>query len=241
VRCPVGVSVSCIAIEVRVCSSDSVGIVKAVLWRFQCNRARSRSKGEDIMVVRCPVKRLGIVRRDRSCLLEQWATIQRYAPSSEKDFWSSIPEYDARPANNEAYKKAIYMRYPGSSAKEKWSFWDLENLCRERSRIEIVNAAQFANFDRDFRKIAIALKKASLIEELEMWRWYHNGLDPFFRLRVDRRLEAKNLDRDPAVLFTMDEIFTDATFILKGMSTTSERANTEMRGSSASYKGRPLY
>jgi hypothetical protein len=76
VRCPVGVLVSCIVIEVRVCGSDSVGIVKAVLWRFQCNRARSRSKGEDIMVVQCPVKRLGIVRRDRSCLLEQWATIQ---------------------------------------------------------------------------------------------------------------------------------------------------------------------
>jgi hypothetical protein len=64
-------------IEVRVCGSDSVGIVKAVLWRVQCNWARNRSNGEDIMVVRCPVRRLGIVRRDRSCLLEQWATIQR--------------------------------------------------------------------------------------------------------------------------------------------------------------------
>jgi hypothetical protein len=77
VRCPVGVSVSSIVIEVRVCGSDSVGIDKAVLWRFLCNRARSRSNGEDIMVVRCPVRRLGIVRRDRSCMLEQWATIQR--------------------------------------------------------------------------------------------------------------------------------------------------------------------
>jgi hypothetical protein len=164
-----------------------------------------------------------------------------YAPSSEKDFWSSIPEYEARPANYEAYKKAIYMWYPGSSAKEKWSFWDLENLCRERSRIEIFNAAQFANFDRDFRKIATALKKAGLIEELKMRRWYYNGLDPIFRLRVDWRLEAKNLDRDPALLLTMDELFNDATFILKGTSTTSEHANTEMRESSASYKGHPLY
>jgi hypothetical protein len=77
VRCPVGVSVSGIVIEVRVCGSDSVGIDKAVLWRIQCNRARNRSSGEDIMVVRCPVRCLGIVRRDRSCMLEQWATIQR--------------------------------------------------------------------------------------------------------------------------------------------------------------------
>jgi len=29
------------------------------------------------MVLRCPVRRLGIVRRDRSCMLEQWATIHR--------------------------------------------------------------------------------------------------------------------------------------------------------------------
>jgi hypothetical protein len=78
VRCPVGVSVSGIVIEVRVCGSDSVHIVKAVLWRVQCNMSRSRSNGEDIMVVQCPVKRLGIVRRDRSCMLSQWATIHHY-------------------------------------------------------------------------------------------------------------------------------------------------------------------
>jgi hypothetical protein len=70
VRCPVGISVSGIVIELLICSSDSVGIDKAVLWRFQCNRVRSRSNGVGIMVVRCPVRRLGIVRRDRSCLLE---------------------------------------------------------------------------------------------------------------------------------------------------------------------------
>jgi hypothetical protein len=77
VQCPVGVSVSGIVIEVCVCGSDSVGIIKAVLWQVQCNRVRSRSNGEDTMVVRHPVKRLGIVRRDRPCMLEQWATIQR--------------------------------------------------------------------------------------------------------------------------------------------------------------------
>jgi hypothetical protein len=80
VRCPVGVSVSSIVIEVRVCGSNSVGIVKAVLWRVQCNMVRSRSNGEDIMVVQCPVRRLGIVRHDRSCMSEQWATIHRILP-----------------------------------------------------------------------------------------------------------------------------------------------------------------
>jgi hypothetical protein len=64
-------------IEVLVCCNASVGINKAVLWRVQCNRARNRSSGEDIMVVRCPVRCLGIVRCDRSCMLEQWATIHR--------------------------------------------------------------------------------------------------------------------------------------------------------------------
>jgi hypothetical protein len=48
---PIGISASCIVIEAHVCGSDSVGIGKAVLWRVQCNMARSRSNGEDIMVV----------------------------------------------------------------------------------------------------------------------------------------------------------------------------------------------
>jgi hypothetical protein len=39
--------------------------------------SKSRTNGEDIMVVQCPVRHLGIVRRDRSCMLEPWATIQR--------------------------------------------------------------------------------------------------------------------------------------------------------------------
>jgi hypothetical protein len=84
VWCPVGVSVSGIVIEARVCGSDSVGIVKAVLWQVQCNLARRRSNGEDIMVVRCPVRRLSIVRRDRSCMLEQWATIHRHSESRDR-------------------------------------------------------------------------------------------------------------------------------------------------------------
>jgi len=42
--------------------------------------ARIRSSGEDIMVVQCPVRCLGIVHHDRSCMLEQWATIQRVNP-----------------------------------------------------------------------------------------------------------------------------------------------------------------
>jgi hypothetical protein len=34
------------------------------------------------MVVQCPVRRLGIVRRDRSCMLEQWVTIHRSSSAS---------------------------------------------------------------------------------------------------------------------------------------------------------------
>jgi hypothetical protein len=77
VRCPVGVSASGIVIEARVCGNDSVGIGKAMSWRVRCNMSRSRSNSKDIMIVRCPVRCLGIERHDRSCMLEQWATIQR--------------------------------------------------------------------------------------------------------------------------------------------------------------------
>jgi hypothetical protein len=52
VQCPVGIILaSGIVIEAPVCGSDSIGIVKKVLWQVQCNMARSRSNGEDIMVV----------------------------------------------------------------------------------------------------------------------------------------------------------------------------------------------
>jgi hypothetical protein len=77
-RCPAGVSASSIVTEVHVCGNDSIGIGRAVVWQVQCNMSMSRSNGEDIMVVRCPIRRLGIVCCDRSCMSEQWATIHQY-------------------------------------------------------------------------------------------------------------------------------------------------------------------
>jgi hypothetical protein len=65
------------SVSVRQCYGES-----SVICRGVGVMARSRSNGEDIMVVRCPVRRLGIVRRDRSCMSEQWATIQRCRTSS---------------------------------------------------------------------------------------------------------------------------------------------------------------
>jgi hypothetical protein len=87
VRCPVGISASGIVIEARVCGNDSVGIGKVMLWRVQCNMSRSRSNGEDIMIVRCPVRCLSIVRCDRSCMLEQWATIHRHREGAVLVSW----------------------------------------------------------------------------------------------------------------------------------------------------------
>jgi hypothetical protein len=102
VRCPVGVSASGLVIEVRVCGNDSIGIGKAMLWQVWCNMSRSRSNGKAIMIVRCPFRCLGIVRRDRSCMLEQWATIQRVTgthseprPSYDRHHARCAPEMGA--------------------------------------------------------------------------------------------------------------------------------------------------
>jgi hypothetical protein len=43
----------------------------------------SRSNGEDIMVVQCHFRHLGIVRCDRSCMSEQWATMHHVVPVSQ--------------------------------------------------------------------------------------------------------------------------------------------------------------
>jgi hypothetical protein len=80
----------------------------------------------------------------------------------------SLPEFDATPPDYQNFKEATCVRYLGSTAAEKWMFKDLEKLCGEQAKMEITMAAQFATFNRTFRKIVMALKKAKLIEDLEM-------------------------------------------------------------------------
>jgi hypothetical protein len=92
----------------------------------------------------------------------------QYAPVQEKDVWMSLPEFNATPPNYQKFKEAICTWYLGSTAAEKWTFKDLKELCGEQAKTEITTAAQFAMFDRAFRKIAIMLKKAKLMEDLEM-------------------------------------------------------------------------
>jgi len=73
----------------------------------------------------------------------------------------------------------------------------------------------------------MVLKKAKLIEDLEMCRWYYNTLDPIFCLWLDRRLEAKNLDHDPTEPYPMNKMFDAALYILKGMPTVLDKGNLQ--------------
>jgi len=144
VQCPVGVSASGIVIEARVCGGDSVGIVMAVLWQIQCDMARSRSNGEDIMVVRCPVRRLSIVHHERSCLLEPWATIQRGRSTGDREYhamaWGgrvegAIENHVTRVRSPGQSRSFGYLTPVLNSKREHifsmWSFFPLLMLCSQ--------------------------------------------------------------------------------------------------------------
>src|SRR5882672_7176717 len=52
----------------------------------------------------------------------------RYVTRQEADFWTSLPEFEAVPANWEAYKQAIFEGYPGSTSADWWTSKDFIHL-----------------------------------------------------------------------------------------------------------------
>jgi hypothetical protein len=89
------------------------------------------------------------------------------------------------------------------------------------------NGSAVCNIRLHFPKNCDGVEEAKMIEDLEMCRWYYNTLDPIFCLRLDRRLEAKNLDHDPAEPYPMDKMFNAASYILKGTPTMLDKGDLQ--------------
>ncbi|HEV7738165.1 MAG TPA: retropepsin-like aspartic protease [Chlamydiales bacterium] len=74
---------------------------------------------------------------------------------------------------------------------------DLYSLCNVQAVQRIITRSDFANFDRDFQRIAYALADQKIAAETEIDRQYWLALDPAFRERVKNRLEIVKPDHSP--------------------------------------------
>ena len=54
--------------------------------------------------------------------------VHQYVPRQEEYFWTSLPEFEAVPADWEAYKQAIFEGYPGSTSADWWTSKDFIHL-----------------------------------------------------------------------------------------------------------------
>jgi hypothetical protein len=112
-----------------------------------------------------------------------------YMDPQDSDYIATLQEYSA--ANDwEAFIKAVFESYPGSKESDRYSIDDLYSLCNVQAVLRIVTRADFANFDRDFQRIAHALISQNIAGTSEIDRHYWAALDPAFRERLKTRLEV---------------------------------------------------
>jgi hypothetical protein len=162
-----------------------------------------------------------------------------YVPRTEGDYWRSIEEYSAVPASYTAFKRAILEAYPGSTPEEKWSLLDLERFCSSQTARQITTRGEFAQFDREFTKIAAWLKRKRIAEDTELQRWYYKAIDVSFRDRLVRRLEIVLPQHKPDEVYAYKDLREAAHHILAGTPTTLDPAASP-RATSMAYDPHPL-
>ncbi|KAG2101829.1 uncharacterized protein F5147DRAFT_561148, partial [Suillus discolor] len=141
------------------------------------------------------------------------ATI-RYAPVEESETWEMLDK--AKGKDWKKFYNALKLLYPGCEGDRHYTQNNLENLCKEQSRIPIRTHDEFGTYYRSFLKLSKFLMMNKRLAELERDRLFLDGIHETANTTICRRLEIKMIDHHPDEPYPMDQVYTAAVFLLPG-------------------------
>jgi len=120
--------------------------------------------------------------------MEKIKYAHRYVPREEADFWTSLPEFEAVPADWEAYKQAILEGYPGSTSADRWTSKDFIRLSNTQARQPITSLEEFSVFHRKISAMGSWLIKDKRLDDLEFRTLYLEAIEPGLRHQIQCHL-----------------------------------------------------
>ena len=103
----------------------------------------------------------------------------QYVLGKEADFWTLLPEFEAVPADWEAYKQAIFESYPGSTSANQWILDDFCHLLAIQTASKpITSLEDFSVFYRKILAMGSWLIKDGFLDDLEFQEGYLEAIEP---------------------------------------------------------------
>jgi len=110
--------------------------------------------------------------------MEKIKYVHRYVPRKEADLWTSLPEFEAVPADWEAYKVVIFESYPGSTSANRWSLDNFHHLLAIQASNPINSLEDFSVFHRKISAMGSWLIKDGHLDDLEFQEGYLEAIEP---------------------------------------------------------------
>src|SRR5271168_478121 len=141
----------------------------------------------------------------------------RYTDFDIEQQWKAIPEFRDSSSYTE-FKAAILFYYPEASDDFAYSFRDLELLISEYQRLGIATVPNLCEYHRRFITISNWLIDKKQSDDLEQQRNYIRAFPTPLLAAIANRLQLKNPDHHPSILYRVSEVYEAAQFILHGAS-----------------------
>src|SRR5882724_1245490 len=110
--------------------------------------------------------------------MEKIKYAHRYVPREDAEFWTSLPEFEAVPADWEADKWAIFEGYPGSTLANQWTSQDLCQLSATHVSQLITSLKEFSVFHRKISAMGSWLIKDGHVDDLGLQIIYLEAIEP---------------------------------------------------------------
>lgn len=134
--------------------------------------------------------------------------VLRYLDAEKQEEWRYLQgSGEGEPTTNAAgaavpdilniaiWRQNIINLYPGAEATERYTPVDLFTLTQKRASKEIRSRDEFAEYHRQYQKMARFMKSTSLLSEKELNVYYLTGITGNLRTLIDNRLSIKEPDR----------------------------------------------
>jgi len=97
-------------------------------------------------------------------------------PREDADFWTSLPEFEAVPADWEAYK--VFEGYPGSTSANQWTSQDLCQFSATQASQPITSLEEFSVFHRKISTMGSWLIMDGCVDDLRLQILYLEAIEP---------------------------------------------------------------
>ena len=146
-------------------------------------------------------------------------------PAQEKEDWESLPEYCATPPDWDTFKATLFRDYPDAKRPSPSSAI-LDVFIDEKSLQAIWTPAEFAMFNREFRRITATLVAEGWTSEVELQNAYTKSINPDLWKKIVIYLISEKAPHIEGELYSNEQVRSAAEYILKGCSPRFDNAVT---------------